>query len=124
MTLDEDECSPPLPEEDRLREGMQAGPQGHQVSAQDQEAYERYCNETREAAESNGAEAQLMTLEVFAWRKYVNLSMDALAAMARKGRGRVRRRPRSCSSDSDEESRSRSARAHGRRVHQARGGVC
>ena len=102
---------------DEMRASIHGGQQQYTVTASDREAYERYMAGEKEA----GREGEMMSAEVFGWKRYVDEAMAKLAARPRRGAaGRGRRRARSNDSESGRSGRSRSDRA----PHRARGDVC
>ena len=85
-----------------VRTSMHAGPGCYVATEEDRAAYATYLAEA-------GSDEATMTLEVFSWKRYVDVSMARLTARARPasaGVRRGRRRVRSHSTDRSERSRS------------------
>ena len=102
---------------DEVRAGIHGGPGQYTVTASDRAAYDQYVAEAKDA----GREEELMTAEVFGWKRYVDVAMAKLAARPRRGaEGRGRRQARSSGSESGRSERSRSDRNR----HRARGAMC
>ena len=92
-----------------VRTSMHAGPGCYVATDEDRAAYETYQAEA-------ASDEDMMTLEVFSWKRYVDLTMARLTARVRpadRGARRAKRRARSQSSEHSSRSRSRDTRPRG-----------